>query len=163
MELTRLSGWGEICSLSSMATILASTDCDRAQTYVTLKVYTSAVGKPNKDNREIQIYKHLSEVGNRNHPGRRYIRTILDTFEIPAVDRKHQCLVHKPLWISFYELQHRHPDHRLTTDLLRSLLACLLRGLDYLHSVCNVIHTGRQHPTKLKTILFTIHHRYQRR
>ncbi|KIW47758.1 hypothetical protein, variant 2 [Exophiala oligosperma] len=38
-------------------------------------------------------------------------------------------------------LQYRHSRHKLTEELLRQVLSCVLRAIDYLHSECHLVHT----------------------
>lgn len=45
----------------------------------------------------------------------------------------------EPLWI----LQKRFVDQRLPLPIAKAYLLILLAGLDYLHSECGVVHTGR--------------------
>ena len=91
--------------------------------------------------REVEIYKLLS-TASVSHPGRTSVRTILDSFEISWSGNHHQCLVHKPLWISLFDLQKRNPERKFTEALLKGALMYIFLALDYLHSECKVIHTG---------------------
>ncbi len=106
--------------------------------YNTLKVYTRSRGQTNN---EVDIYQHISEVSS-SHLGKNLIRTILDSFEIIGRSDTHHCLVHKPLWISLFSLQQRHPTRKFTLDLLRASLTPLLLALDFLHTECHIVHTG---------------------
>ncbi|MCJ1399440.1 hypothetical protein MMC11_002642 [Xylographa trunciseda] len=107
--------------------------------YATLKIYNKTSAQF-QGNREVQVYKHLSTIRS-THEGQRYIRTILDSFELNEGSGCYQCLVHKPLWISLFKLQRLNSSHRFTEDLLRGTLMCLFEALDYLHTECHVIHT----------------------
>lgn len=52
--------------------------------------------------------------------------------------------VYEPMWkSSIWLLQRRFFDDRYSSDLLKWTLSYLLSGLDYLHSECHVIHTGK--------------------
>ena len=106
--------------------------------YNTFKVYTRSRGQTNN---EVEIYKHISKVSS-SHLGKNFIRTILDSFEIIGRSGTHHCLVHKPLWISLFSLQQRHPTRKFTLDLLRASLTPLFLALDYLHTECHIVHTG---------------------
>lgn len=100
------------------------------------------------ENREITIYKKFEQLDS-SHPGRRYVRTMLDSFQIQGPQGYHQCLVHRPLWQSMFSLQHRNPRHRFTEQLLRAMLLHLFVALDYVHSSCHLIHTGTPFLAKL--------------
>ncbi|KIW13716.1 hypothetical protein PV08_08907 [Exophiala spinifera] len=108
------------------------------QAYVVLKIF--ARGLSSALDHEVTIYKYLSAIDS-NHPGRKYIRTCLDSFEADGPDGKHQCLVHTPLWQTLRALQYQDSRHRLTEELLRPVLTCVIRAMDYLHSECHLVHT----------------------
>lgn len=110
----------------------------RKNSYATLKVYTREIEQDG--NREVSIYRKFEKLDS-SHPGRLYVRTMLDSFGVQGPQEYHQCLVHRPLWQSMFELQHRNPQHRFTEPLLRAMLLHLFVALDYVHS-CHLIHTG---------------------
>ncbi|KAH9207011.1 kinase-like domain-containing protein [Leptodontidium sp. 2 PMI_412] len=62
------------------------------------------------------------------HEGFPYVRTPLDSFETTGLDGSHICL-------------RRCRNGKLSLALLKVYLTFLLRGLDYLHSECHVVHT----------------------
>lgn len=106
---------------------------------MTLKVYT----RDEANQEEFQIYKYLNQ-GNHLHPGYAHVRTALDVFTIPRPGGDHHCLVQKPMWESFRDLLYRNPSHRFTEDLLRAGLMQVFLALDYLHSECKLVHTGKK-------------------
>lgn len=114
----------------------------RNHTYNTLKVFT----REGIDENELSTYKVLSN-GNPSHPGYGHVRTALSTFTIPRPKGDHQCLVQKPMWDSFQDLQNRNPTHRFTEELLKAGLSQILLALDYLHSECRLVHTGETPPS----------------
>ncbi len=87
---------------------------------------------------ELSIDRHL-----KAHSGSLFVRTTLDSFEATGPDYTHFCLVYEalrePLWI----YQRRLPDGKFPPALVKVYTRFLLQGLDYLHSECHVIHTGR--------------------
>jgi serine/threonine protein kinase len=104
---------------------------------VTLKIYT----RDEENQGEFQIYKQLKQ-GSSRHPGHVHIRKALDLFTIPSSSGDHPCLVQNTMWESFKDLLYRNPDHRFTEDLLKSGLMQIFLALDYLHTECNLVHTG---------------------
>ena len=106
---------------------------------MTLKIYAR-----NEDiENEFGIYQHLMKVKAKSwHPGSDYVRTALDTFVIPRPGGDHNCLVQKPMWESWSDLLYRIPNGCFTEDLLKASLKQLFLALDYLHTECNVVHTG---------------------
>lgn len=107
---------------------------------MTLKIYT----RGNGNEEEFQIYKQLNQGGSW-HPGHAHIRRALDIFTIPRSGGDHPCLVQKPMWESFRDLLYRNPSHRFTEDLLKAGLMQVFLALDYLHTECKLVHTGKTH------------------
>lgn len=110
----------------------------RGHQYVSLKLYTR-----DEDNQEeFQIYKQLSQ-GSSWHPGHSHVRKALDVFTVSSLKGSHACLVQIPTWESFGDLLYRNPSHRFTEDLLEAGLMQILLALDYLHTECKLVHTGK--------------------
>ena len=67
---------------------------------------------------------------------------MLDNFEVPGQNGPHLCLVYEPMREPLWLFQRRWENGKLPPALLKVYLRFLLRGLDYLHSECHIIHTG---------------------
>ncbi|KAK3048122.1 hypothetical protein LTR09_010461 [Extremus antarcticus] len=104
--------------------------------HVALKIFA----RDHDNNDEFNMYQYLSTCP-KAHPGSQLIRTALDTFTISANGGRHRCIVQKPLWESYRELLLRNPKRRFSEDLLKQGLRRALLALDYLHTVCHVVHT----------------------
>jgi serine/threonine protein kinase len=91
--------------------------------------------------REVQTYRTLGQ-GDISHPGYSHVRTALDAFTIPHQGNEHHCVVQKPMWGSFRHFIYRSPANQLSEDLLKSGLKQIFLALDYLHSECQLVHTG---------------------
>ena len=91
--------------------------------------------------KELNVYKRI-EGASREHPGRGFVRSLLDSFDINGPEDKHRCLVHPPLWKSMRDFLFSNPVQRLPTMILAVTLHRLFLALDYLHTECKVIHTG---------------------
>ncbi|KAG6175631.1 hypothetical protein E4U27_006036 [Claviceps purpurea] len=108
--------------------------------YVALKLYnTSEFSKFALDN-ELNAYKRI-ENSSIEHPGRRVIRSLLDTFAIDGPDGQHRCLVHPPLWDSVYGFRRRNPVRKLPEPIMALVLKPLFHALDFLHQECHTAHT----------------------
>ena len=105
-------------------------------------------------NKELEIYKHLSELDS-SHPGQAYLRGLYDTFEVNGSGGCHICLVHPPLHMTVSALQRRGLHQRYNVVLLRETLVRLFRALDFLHTVANVVHTGKLEDSILVSVLTT--------
>lgn len=85
--------------------------------------------------------EHITKT-NSEHVGRNFVRTLLDSFELCGPYGTHICLVfstlREPLWI----LKQRFQNDVIQSDVLKILVKLMLEGLDYLHNVCHIIHTG---------------------
>lgn len=104
-----------------------------------LKVYVTGAYRDHE--RELRIYKHIESV-ETNHPGRNFIRKLLDHFWIQGPHGRHVCLVHEPLGTSADVLMKLTPGHVMTLDDMKPGIRQLLIALDFLHSECHIIHTG---------------------
>jgi hypothetical protein len=111
---------------------------------VTLKIYT----RDGSTQEEFKIYKQLNQ-GSSRHPGYAHVRKALDIFTIPRPGGDHKCLVQKPMWESFRDLLYRNPRHRFTEDLLKAGLMQVFLALDYLHTECKLVHTGKMYSCSL--------------
>lgn len=76
------------------------------------------------------------------HEGLRCVRTVLESFEAESKFGAHLCLVYVPMRETLSTFQRRMRNECIPANLMKPLLRFLLTGLDYLHTVCNVIHTG---------------------
>lgn len=109
---------------------------------MTLKAYTRDEG----NQEEFRTYQHLSQ-GSPSHPGYAYVRTALDSLMLHRPGGGHHCLVQIPMWESFRDLLYRNAAHRFTEDLLKTGLMQVFLALDYLHTECKLVHTGKSTPT----------------
>ncbi|KAE8356038.1 U4/U6 small nuclear ribonucleo protein PRP4 [Aspergillus coremiiformis] len=107
--------------------------------YVALKIFV----KDRERNHELDIYHRINSV-ETDHPGRRFIRKLLNHFTIAGPHGQHVCLVHEPLGISASELMKWIPGRAMSLEDLKACIRQLLVVLDFLHSIACVIHTDIQ-------------------
>ncbi|KAJ5903916.1 hypothetical protein N7504_006299, partial [Penicillium tannophilum] len=119
--------------------------------YVTVKIFIKSTSLGHQLDDELNIYKRI-ERAHHNHPGRKYVRSLLDSFDVTGPEDQHRCLVHPPLWESVLAFLHRNPVQRLPTPVLAVTLHRLFLALDYLHTECKIIHTD----IKADNIMFGI-------
>ncbi|KAH6712576.1 CMGC protein kinase [Leptodontidium sp. MPI-SDFR-AT-0119] len=131
-------GWG------TTSTVWLAQDTQRwwwnSNRYVTVKVTASDVVDDDAVNHERIITQHLKK--NPSHDGFPFVRTMLDNFEVSGQDGPHLCLVYEPMREPLLLFQRRWENSKLPPALSKAYLRLLLRGLDYLHSECHIIHTG---------------------
>ncbi|KAJ5187847.1 hypothetical protein N7449_010841 [Penicillium cf. viridicatum] len=118
--------------------------------YIAGRYYPTRIGEILKDRYQV-IYKRI-EGAPQKHPGRKYVRSLLDSFDVSGPEDKHRCLVHSPLWESMLDFLFRNPVQRLPTPILAVTLHRLFLALDYLHTECKIIHTD----IKADNIMFGI-------
>ena len=109
--------------------------------YVTVKITASDCVDDDVAKHERIITQHLKK--NPSHDGFPFVRTMLDNFEVPGLDGAHLCLVYEPMREPLWLFQWRWENNKLPPAFLKVYLRFLLRGLDYLHSECRIIHTGK--------------------
>ncbi|KAG6898854.1 hypothetical protein C0993_003519 [Termitomyces sp. T159_Od127] len=107
--------------------------------YVALKIYIRSSVLGFNELPEFAIYERLG-LGPEDHPGRRAIRPLFDSFTITGPDGEHHCLVHPPLWGSLKHWLKINPLRRLVPPVLAMVLQQLFLALDYAKE-CEVIHT----------------------
>ena len=91
---------------------------------------------------ERDIEQHIAKT-NPSHRGYDIIRTCCESFEVASRAGKHLCLVYEPMREPLWLFQRRFTDRRLPLPILKAYLLMLLAGLDYLHSECRIVHTGK--------------------
>ena len=109
--------------------------------FYTLKILSKDYTESSQKISELDISQILNST-NPNHEGFRYVRTVHDSFIANGPSGNHMCLLYHPMRESLGTLQRRLLDERFPPDLLKALLLILLKGLDYLHEECRIIHTG---------------------
>ncbi|KAE8419562.1 U4/U6 small nuclear ribonucleo protein PRP4 [Aspergillus pseudocaelatus] len=107
--------------------------------YIALKIFV----KDRERNHELDIYHRINSVES-DHPGKRFIRKLLNHFTIAGPHGQHICLVHEPLGISASELIRWVPGRAMSLEDLKPCIRQLLVVLDFLHSIAHVIHTDIQ-------------------
>lgn len=90
---------------------------------------------------EIAVAEYLKSAPVREHPGRRGVRTALDSFPLNGPHGTHTCLVYEPQGMTFTELREYLPENRLAKRMLQTSVQVLLIAMDYLHKN-SVVHTG---------------------
>jgi serine/threonine-protein kinase SRPK3 len=111
-----------------------------SERYVAIKI--NAGERPGCKNveMELEISKLLSKPS--SHHGRHFVRTLLDSFSLQGPDCMHSCLVFQPLREPLWMTQTRFKTGTIPPEILKVVLHMILHGLDYLHTECQVIHTG---------------------
>ncbi|KAI9892748.1 MAG: hypothetical protein M1814_001168 [Vezdaea aestivalis] len=130
-------GWG------SSSTVWLARDLHRwrwqPSRYVTLKINTCDFDDSEGAEHELNISRRLAT--NPSHEGFPYVRTVIDTFKVAKWNDMQVCLVFEPMREPLWRFQQRCKNRKFPLDLLRGYIELLLKGLDYIHSQCQVVHT----------------------
>ncbi|KAJ4253304.1 hypothetical protein NW762_010459 [Fusarium torreyae] len=129
------------------STVWLARDLD-GRRHVALKLFVHSKSMGKQLDHELAIYKRTS-ASSTTHPGRGAVRELLDSFDITGPDGSHRCLVHPPLWESALTFLHRNPVGSLPVPVLAFILRRLFLALDFLHTECQIIHTGAYYWTDL--------------
>ena len=110
--------------------------------FVAIKIGTSINGSIAAAEHELKISQHIA-TANPSHPGARYIRNPINHFQVDGAYGTHICLVYRPMRETLCCFRKRFKKQRLPPQFLKLYIAVLLQGLNYLHSECHFIHTGK--------------------
>lgn len=88
--------------------------------------------------RELQIMIHLHEPNDfHNHPGRRYVLNLLDSFYVTGPNGRHLCLVLEAVGPKALCVAQKSKNDRVCGPLARTVSKQLLLAVDFLHQ-CGV-------------------------
>ena len=106
--------------------------------YVAIKIITA---EASSDCSEIKILRHLERTS--DHPGRKYVASILDHFDLEGPNGVHVCLVSKVCGPSIAQVCHQVGQHRRFREaLVRRLARQAAQALEFLH-LNGVVHGGK--------------------
>jgi len=78
---------------------------------------------------------------NPNHPGKKYVVSLLDSFEHKGSNGTHVCMVFEVLGENLLGLIKRWNHRGIPMPLVKQITKQVLLGLDYMHRECGIIHT----------------------
>lgn len=131
--VVRKLGWGHF------STVWLSRDNTNAK-HVALKVVRSASHYTETAIDEIKLLQKIVQA-NPNHPGRKYVVSLLDSFEHKGPNGVHVCMVFEVLGENLLGLIKKWQHRGIPRDLVMQITKQVLMGLDYLHRECGIIHT----------------------
>jgi len=131
--VVRKLGWGHF------STVWLSRDTTTGK-HVALKVVRSAAHYTETAIDEIKLLNKVVQA-NPNHPGRKYVVSLLDSFEHRGPNGVHVCMVFEVLGENLLGLIKRWNHRGIPMQLVKQITKQVLLGLDYLHRECGIIHT----------------------
>lgn len=78
---------------------------------------------------------------NKDHPGRKHVVSLLDSFTHKGPNGSHVCMVFEVLGENLLGLIKRWNHRGIPMPLVKQITKQVLLGLDYLHRECGIIHT----------------------
>ncbi|KAL7922840.1 serine/threonine protein kinase, CMGC group [Trichoderma austrokoningii] len=130
----RKLGWGHF------STVWLARDSLNEGKHVALKIVRSAMHYTETAIDEIKLLTKVVSA-NPNHPGRKHVVTLLDSFEHKGPNGTHMCLVFEVLGENLLGLIKRWQHRGIPLMLVKQIIKQVLLGLDYLHRECGIIHT----------------------
>lgn len=107
-----------------------------------LKITNCSEGDRKSANEELQMSRHVSQIQGK-YEGEKYVRAVENSFVVTGPFGEHLCLVFEPLREPLWMLGRHLGTVGLSAPILKAFLKLILRGLDFLHSECHIIHTGK--------------------
>ncbi|KAG9231816.1 kinase-like domain-containing protein [Amylocarpus encephaloides] len=131
--VVRKLGWGHF------STVWLSRDTV-TQKHVALKVVRSAAHYTETAIDEIKLLNKIV-AAKPDHPGRKHVVSLLDSFEHKGPNGTHVCMVFEVLGENLLGLIKRWNHRGIPMALVKQITKQVLLGLDYLHRECGIIHT----------------------
>jgi serine/threonine-protein kinase SRPK3 len=131
--VVRKLGWGHF------STVWLSKDNTTGK-HVALKVVRSAAHYTETAIDEIKLLNKIVQA-NPNHPGRKHVVSLLDSFEHKGPNGTHVCMVFEVLGENLLGLIKKWNHRGIPMPLVKQITKQVLLGLDYLHRECGIIHT----------------------
>ncbi|CAE6428952.1 unnamed protein product [Rhizoctonia solani] len=137
-RVARKLGWGHF------STVWLAHDA-QSDSHVALKFVKSAPRYSQTATDEVALLQHIIDSRDEAHPGRDRLVTFLDSFTHtnPRTTQVHHCIAFEPLGMNLLQLlQQPEYKHRgVPVSYVKQITRQVLHGLDYLHRVCELIHT----------------------
>ncbi|KAL9947737.1 hypothetical protein ACHAQF_001348 [Verticillium nonalfalfae] len=131
--VVRKLGWGHF------STVWLSRD-NTAGKHVALKVVRSAAHYTETAVDEIKLLNKIVQA-KPNHPGRKHVVSLLDSFDHKGPNGTHVCMVFEVLGENLLGLIKKWNHRGIPMPLVKQITKQVLLGLDYLHRECGIIHT----------------------
>merc|ERR1712000_592083 len=131
--VVRKLGWGHF------STVWLSRDNTNGK-HVALKVVRSAAHYTETAIDEIKLLNKIVQA-KPDHPGRKHVVSLLDSFEHKGPNGTHVCMVFEVLGENLLGLIKKWNHRGIPMPLVKQITKQVLLGLDYLHRECGIIHT----------------------
>lgn len=92
---------------------------------------------------EVNMLQRMKSLAEKDHPGLDFTRLAQDIFDVNGPTGRHYCIVSKPQGNSVRTLQEMFPNGVLPRLLVKSIVHHLLFSVNWLHTICGLVHTGK--------------------
>lgn len=133
-EVVRKLGWGHF------STVWLAKDYHNNKSHVALKVVRAAPHYTETADDEIRLLNRINDA-DPDHPGRRFVVSLYDSFQHHGPNGVHVCMVFEVLGENLLSLVKRYSHKGVPPQLVKQITKQVLLGLDYLHRKCGIIHT----------------------
>ncbi|KAK7431825.1 hypothetical protein QQZ08_001766 [Neonectria magnoliae] len=89
---------------------------------------------------EAAVSEILRQANEADHPGKHFLRLIVDDFTVSGPYGPHRCFIYKPLGMNMTDFRNKFPEKTINKDVLVKTYQIILIGLDLLHQA-GVVHT----------------------
>ncbi|KAG6103061.1 hypothetical protein E4U14_006455 [Claviceps sp. LM454 group G7] len=125
----------------------------KCQRYVALKMLTKFCYGGPYEIFEREILEKIRDVSRESsHEGREHVLPLNEQFNHRGPNGDHVCLTFDVLGHHLYHESAKYEDQRLPVKTAKEIIRQLLKGLDFLHRECGIIHTD----LKGKNVLFEL-------
>ena len=134
----------QVCDRLEIKTIYKwLTQSVRDNCYVALKILSAHASREIEEGRlkERDILRKVSSASPTHH-GYNHVVHLFHEFEFESFAGHHVCFVTDVLSYSVPSLQKEMSDPRLPLKFILRLVKHVLKGLEYLHDECNIVHSG---------------------
>ncbi|KAG6126970.1 hypothetical protein E4U28_000283 [Claviceps purpurea] len=114
----------------------------KCQRYVALKMLTKFCYGGPCEIFEREILNKIRDVSRESsHEGRKHVLPLNEQFNHRGPNGDHVCLTFDVLGYNLYHKSVKYKDQRLPVKAAKEIIRQLLKGLDFLHRECGIIHT----------------------
>ena len=113
-------------------------------------IFQSFTEMNSKSHLKVIMIKSASHLPASAHPGRSNLIALLDNFYHHGPHGTHVCMVFEPAGENLLDMirqYYRHSYRGIPVQVVREIGKQVLLGLDYIHRVCGLIHTGNNFNT----------------
>ncbi|XP_032234665.2 SRSF protein kinase 1 isoform X2 [Nematostella vectensis] len=132
-SVIRKLGWGHF------STVWLAWDVSENK-YVALKIVKSASHYTETAIDEMKLLRTVHTADPKHH-GHKHVVQLTDDFKIVGINGSHICMVFEVLGHNLLKLIIKSNYKGIPIKLVKSIVTQTLKGLDYLHTKCKIIHT----------------------